>query len=139
MAEAEGIPPTASVASVGPGINYVGKDHCFAYSGKIIVANSEITLLEFDSQIGLLKMRWEWNYTNNNDTISTDDYTFRCYLNDLVITAAVTSTSDRFNENAKYKMFLVPPFTAVKITAENKNTSANNFCYSTITGRVYDV
>ena len=136
MPETDTIPVSASIASTGKGIRYV-ENWAYAYSGKITVADSEVTLLEFDTQTGLVKMRWEWNYTSTSDTISTDDFTFRCYLNDLLITAVVSSVSDRFNEATKYKMFLVPPLTAVKITAENMNTSSNNYCYSSITGRVY--
>jgi len=48
MAKAEGIPPTASVASVGPGLQWA-KDRCFAYSGSFQIATTAFTMLEWNS------------------------------------------------------------------------------------------
>jgi len=123
-------------ASVGKTLNYIGK-RVYAYSGVVSIANSETTLIEATTGNELIKFRWEWNYTSTSDTISTDDYAFFVYLNDVKLTAVITSTGDRFTEDALYKMFLVPPLSTIKITAVNKsNTNANN-CYSSLIGRMY--
>jgi len=56
MAKAEGIPPTASVASVGPGIRFIG-NYVYAYSGVINASSSSAAdtgMLDFTSGIGLI-------------------------------------------------------------------------------------
>jgi len=131
------------VTTTGRGLSVTGPKlifsedgtRCYAYSGAVVIANSETTLIEAQSKSELIKFRWEWNYTTTGDAISTDDYTFFVYLNDVVLTAVVTSTSDRFNENAKYKEFLVPPLTTIKITALNKTDTTTHNCYSSLTGK----
>jgi len=114
---------------------YVGQ-RIYAYSGIVGVTNSEISLIEGKTGNELIKIRWEWNYTTTGDAISTDDYTFFFYLNDVVLTTVVTSTSDRFNENSKYKEFLIPPLSTMKITAINKTGATVNNCYSSIIGKM---
>jgi len=109
----------------------------YAYSGIVVIGDSEISLLDVKTQSEYIHIRWEWNYTTTTDLISSDDYTFFVYLNDVKLTAVVTSTSDRFNENSKYKIFLVPPFSNIKITAVNKSDSTTHNCYSSLIGKVY--
>jgi len=114
---------------------YVGQ-RIYGYSGVVVVTNSEKSLIEATTGNELIKMRWEWNYTNTSDAITTDDYTFFFYLNDILVTAVTTSVADRFNEASKYKMFLVPPLTTIKITAVNKTGATDNNCYSSLTGKM---
>ena len=47
MPETDTIPVSASVASTGPGIRYIG-DHVYAYSGTISVSGSLTELLNFN-------------------------------------------------------------------------------------------
>ena len=70
MAKAEGIPPTASVASVGPGIRYIG-NWAYAFSGDITDAGSgsaATTLLDFTSGTGLIVARFNWVAAVNANT-----------------------------------------------------------------------
>ena len=54
MPETDTIPVSASVASTGKGIRYVGT-HAYAYSGSVGVDNNETTLLEFTTGTGYIK------------------------------------------------------------------------------------
>jgi len=122
-------------ASTGLTFNYIGKS-VYAYSGVVVIANSEIALIDTRSEGDVIKVRWQWNYTTTGDAVTTDDYTFFFYLNDIKLTAVVSSVSDRFKENANYLEFIIPPYTALKITAINKTGSTNHNCYATITGKI---
>ena len=56
MPATDTIPVSASVASTGKGIRYIG-DYAYAYSGTIEVTGTttEITMLEFTTGSGLIK------------------------------------------------------------------------------------
>jgi len=59
MPETDVIPTSASIASTGPGIRYIGK-HCYAYSGLITDNDSgspQTTLLDFISGSGYIDAR----------------------------------------------------------------------------------
>jgi len=133
MAEAEGIPPTASVASVGPGIRYLGKEHCYAYSG-VINASGETTYLEFTSGSGYILAKIQ----AVTDQANGDDFNIKFYLNDIVVGVAHAffySNSTYVLGAAKWDL-IIPPFTEVKITIQNIN-SADEWAVM-LTGRVYD-
>ena len=67
MPETDTIPVSASVASTGLGIRYIG-DWAFALSGIIGVTNSETTLLEFNSGAGLISGIFQ-NYRGTGDNL----------------------------------------------------------------------
>jgi len=136
MVEAEGIPPTASVASVGLGIRYIGTDpmYCYAFSGSVAVNNVETVLLEFTSGSGLIRATFQFYYPE----ILTDDYEYSIYFNDIVVGGHNVAESYR-NMNPGIPMyFIIPPFTKVKGTAINQETTDNNNQQLVLTGRVYD-
>jgi len=134
MPEGVGYGPQFTL-NTGLTLNYIGK-RVYAYSGIVGVTNSEKTLIETQTPNEVIKMRWEWNYTNTSDAITTDDYTFFFYLNDILVTAVTTDVAARFNEASNYKMFLVPPLTTIKITAVNKTGATVNNCYSSLIGKI---
>ena len=53
MPETDTIPVSASIASTGKGIRYIGS-HAYAYSGSVGVDNNETTLLEFTTGAGYI-------------------------------------------------------------------------------------
>jgi len=134
MAEAEGIPPTASVASVGPGIRYVG-NWVYAYSGEITVADSELVLLEFTTGSGIIVGNVQFNATN----VAGDDYIYFVKFNNIPVQGyTVLESVDR--GKADYPIAVViPPFTLVTITARNVTDADGNAQMVSLTGRVYDV
>jgi hypothetical protein len=139
MAKAEGIPPTASTASVGPRINYLGQ-HIYAFSGQIIVANATVTCLEFTSGAGYIMA----NFTQSIDSTAIDQgqlIGFSIELNEVVVNSFVefvrSMAGQEFLGLQTYE-FLIPPFTLVTTKAYTDDSSNNPF-YHTMTGRVYDV
>ena len=134
MTEAEGIPPTASVASVGPGINYVG-DRVFAFSGSVDVPNVETSLLDFTSGAGIIVGFFNSliGFTGNVN----DDFLWKVYMNDIAV-IALNATSAKDLDLNRIDI-LIPPFTHVKVTAVNASSSTPRPVGGNITGRVYDV
>ena len=133
MAEAEGIPPTASVASVGPGIHYIG-NFVYAYSGEINVANVEFDLLDFVTGSGFIVGDVEFNMVS----LAGDDYVYYIYLNELKAQGYNVQLHDRRSKPDTWLRILIPPFTRVRCTALNVSDSSSNAQLVSLTGRVYD-
>ena len=135
MAEAEGIPPTASVASVGPGINYI-KNWVYAYSGKVENAaggsGSQSVLLEFISGDGFIVSNFTWgiSFAGSNDSYTTIKF------NDLeVFTATIIESGGAVPFSPL--ILVIPPFT--KVTMLWGIDGATKSATGVFTGRVYDV
>ena len=135
MAEAEGIPPTASVASVGPGIRYLGT-YAYAYSGVIGVADSTVELLNFTTGTGILKAHTQFFYAE--DSRDSEDIRYRVKLNGAVVQQGIIGVSD-FEAWVYGFLLIIPPFTEVICDALNVVSSSTRNQAVTITGRVYDV
>jgi len=129
-------PPTVSVSSgsfTGPAetLELVG-DHCVAYSGVVVVDNSETTLLLFETGNYYVLLKWYPLFFES----TTDNCAWKSYLNDsLVQQTEADSTTDN-NETVPLRM-VIPAYTQVKITAINAATSTNRNLGVSLTGRVY--
>jgi len=137
MPEPDAIPVSASIASTGKGIRYIGQ-HCYGYSGEIIVANATVTCLEFTSGSGYIMT----NFTQSIDSTAIDQgqlIGFSIELNGVVVNSFVefvrSMAGQEFLGLQTYE-FLIPPFTEVETKAYTDDSSNNPF-YHTITGRVY--
>ena len=133
MAEAEGIPPTASVASVGPGINYVGS-WVYAYSGTIPDGGSgsaASTLLSFTSGAGLI--------VSQLSMITNSESNANVYI-DLQLNGSSVFKGLSDDVPSLYGPFpveiMIPPFTEVVL---KWGSSGSFIMTATLTGRVYDV
>lgn len=139
MAKAEGIPPTASVASLGFGIQYIG-NHIYGASGEINTNNNVLTALEFTSGSGYILAFIYWG-VDITDFDTDKNVGLEIKLNDLLFyqTRGQLSASgdwDGIVGNIKVE-FLIPPFTPVKIevSTNQANTVGQTIL---ISGRVYD-
>ena len=133
MAKAEGIPPTASVASVGPGLRYLGADHCYALSGLITVpgaGEAGTTMLSFSSGSGYIYGELSWH---SESSTSADEFIV-VKLNDLVVMQSRYSNAYYSSNDQEYKI-IIPPFTEVVMLFGNDGGTNATF---TFTGRVYD-
>ena len=81
MTEADVIQPSASVASTGLGIRYIG-DYAYAYSGIQSIDNNETTQLEFRTGGGVIVATILFNNLSDDKK-----FTHRVYMNDIVIQA----------------------------------------------------
>jgi len=133
MAKAEGIPPTASVASVGPSIRYIG-NWAYAYSGIVDVEDLETDLINATSGNGYIISRIQFHY-GPGDT--SDDFFYRVRLNgEVVVCYGVTHTL-QYTDPDNYLNILIPPVTEVRLTALRVGGSGTEQHSVTLTGRVY--
>ena len=135
MAEAEGIPPTASVASVGPGISYIGKNHAFAYSGVVNPDQDETTVLSFTTGAGYIVCETRFMTPKTGG----DDYLIKIKLNDLIVVNFITFVTDVMAQGVFPYNLIIPPFTKVDVTMENTSSNNAREWAITFTGRVYGV
>ena len=132
MTEADVIQPSASIASTGLGIRYIG-DYAYAYSGTIEVTGTtvEIPMLEFTSGSGLIQAELRFMSVEAGG----NDLNFFLYLNsELVGTNSINSAKDFYHEAIK---IIVPPFTLVEAKGLNIDTSTGRDSTAIFTGRVY--
>jgi len=132
MVLAEELPPDASIASTGLTLRTVG-NYCYAYSG-VVGVDAEKTLLEFNSGALLIRSRSQAGYPNT----SGDDFTYRIYFNNIVVYAFTSGGSNPHHEVDTWIDLIVPPFTRVKLTAENLDTGNERDQCFIFTGRLYD-
>jgi len=132
MPHTDTIPVSATVASTGLGLRYIGQ-HCFGYSGIVSVDNTETALIDTVSSAGYLTLFWDSSYSPGAYT--TDRYTFKLYLNDLLIHAEFHY--DNNIETMGITRILIPPLTRLKITAQNVTNTSSQDCLTILSGRVY--
>jgi len=116
MAEAEGIPPTASTASVGFGINYLG-EHTYSYSGEIVQSGSLQTMLEFTSGAGYIVSKMFLSGAVAPGASGAGTITsFMFELNDISVLDFKLDTGEEDSPMSVWCPLLIPPFTKVKLT-----------------------
>jgi hypothetical protein len=135
MAEAEGIPPTASVVLPGRSLNYAGK-WAFAYSGKVDSSGTDfVTLVEFTTGAGIIDFRWEYDYSSN----SGDNAVYSLELNDIAVASIFVNGGVTTPSDERLHRIIIPPFTKVLFQAKNHTGNEVIFFYGRMSGRVYDV
>jgi len=132
MAESDVIPTSASVASPGLGIRYIG-DHVYAWSGTSTYSNETKEVLNFDIGAGYVIGRFFFQYDSTSFNAG-ERIGYRITLNANEI---VDSFGGDPNQTTPYILkILLPPFTNVLV--ELKTTDANNINMGmTMVGRVY--
>jgi hypothetical protein len=134
MAEPDVIPTSASTASTGLGIRYVGKDFCYAYSGAIDVNNTETDLLNTTTQAGVIKGRIEFCYLGSN----SQNMRFRVKLNDLVIWDFEADHSQLLARGQRGLLhIIIPPLTQLTCTGQNMTDTVALPLIVALSGRVY--
>jgi len=133
MAEAEGITPTASVASVGPGLRYVG-NWAYGYSGDTTVGSSNVNLLEFTSGSGILIAEFQFS----SSQMHTDNFQYQIRLNDLTVFSYIVTDAIQYTDPDIPIRVIIPPFTPVKAMAKNISSGTTYSQNVALTGRVYD-
>jgi len=136
MVEAEGtIPPTASVASVGPGIRYLGR-HCYALSGNVTITNDKTDMLNFTSGGGYIVGKMQITLGE----ATTDDFQYEIKFNDeSVFVYAIAGTPLLHEQLDNFIPLIIPPFTLVSVNGDNLSSSTGRANYASLTGRVYGV
>ena len=134
MAETDTTPVSASIASTGKGIRYVGKEWVYANSGKIAtVTTNTMTLLEFETGPEILKAQ----ISMVTFGVTAEDFQYKINFNDQQINEVYYIDSyDSYTEDSRNFFYIIPPFTKVKITGQSIGGGAGTIG-AMLTGRVY--
>ena len=128
-------PTSASIASPGLGIRYIG-GHCYAYSGTVDVDATETDLLNFTSGSGYIVARWLPQYMVAAHV--GDDFRFVVYFNNQIVASLImAAAADRDAFYPGVVHLVIPPFTEVKATADNATQNVARLVGGILTGRVY--
>ena len=136
MPHTDTIPVSASIASTGKGIRYVG-NYAYAYSGAVALDNTtnENTYLEFTTGSGIIVGNFQ---ANNNDTgAGTDDMFYQIYFNDIVVMGYLAGGSKTYSDPDNLVPIIIPPLTNVKCTVQDTTQASTIKNTLSITGRVY--
>jgi len=137
MAKAEGIPPSASVASVGKSLRYLG-DHCYAYSGLYGASTTGQTVLDFTTGTGYIVATFQLN-GNINDTGGGFVAAWSTVaFNGVNIAVLKTASSAEDSPTTATVHLVIPPFTRVEGNIDSASDSASAYGSLVFTGRVYD-
>ena len=133
MTEADVIQPSASIASTGPGIRYIGNS-AYAYSGQIntLSNNTALTYLDFTTGAGYIVGYFHFSI----DVLTGDDMTFNITFNDLTIWEQRYGNTDPAEFQQWPARLVIPPLTAVKLLITDHSSNAVPVC-AIFTGRVY--
>jgi hypothetical protein len=121
-------------AGTGTGLNYVRSsrgNYAYAYSGAIAVPNAATTLNLFTTGSEVLVMQWVPAYVEE----AGDNMQFRVHFNDEN-SYQTTLDSRLVGSPFTYINFIIPPYTTVKVTCENKSGSSPVNVMSNFTGEV---
>ena len=140
MTEADVIQPSASIASTGKGIRYIGKDHCYAYNTTTITSTPTV-LLEFTTGAGYIVARISLygavSFNSTGELGSGDVSGLKIKLNDVIIGFIKTDTTHEDMAVPSYYDVIIPPLTKVECEFMSVSTSADYTAAVGITGRVY--
>jgi len=137
MPETDVIPTSASIASVGKGIRYIG-NHCYAYSGLYSASTTDNRIvLDFTSGSGIIVGRIQVNAAVDDDSGLYAMSFSIIKFNDVGIAIIATSDSGIDGPSVVYQPVIIPPFTHVTATLDNEGTGADQFGSVTLTGRVH--
>jgi len=109
-------------------------EHCYAYSGLISVAESELNLLLFHSGKLYIRGTAQFNYAS----VSNQDYKYKIYFNNQIVQQFnhVQNNPDVITPNVVIPI-IIPPLTEVKMSAVNTTDTASLDQIVSFVGRIY--
>ena len=131
MTEADVIQPSASIASVGLGLRYIG-NHCYAYSGQknaTYSSGADTTFIEFTSGAGYIVGKLSWSSVNQSSNVEF----FQFFMNGEMIFDARFQHAEQATTEQPYEL-LIPPLSKVTFKMGIVNSPEATM---TFTGRVY--
>jgi len=139
MAHTDVIPTSASIASTGKGIRYVG-NWAYGYSGVILIDNDPSqTMLNFMSGSGLIVASFSFG-TGDSSFSAAQNIGYTLKFNNITIFeqfSASDADGTLLYDGAVFpQTIIIPPRTQVELLGFT--TDPNNIsCYAMLTGRVY--
>ena len=132
------VQPSASVAAPGLGIRYIGKDHCYAFSGAFEASSSIQTLFLFTSGSGFIVATLTMTAPIKMVSANIPEGYTRGYqldFNGQTVGLYKVESSEHTFERAA--VILIPPFTNVVLTCVDGGTSAAYLGTANLTGIVH--
>jgi hypothetical protein len=130
----EGIPYSSqNVASIGKELNYVGS-HCYAYSGEVSVANTEINLLDFVSGKDYITAKVQVGSKAGEN----EDFVFKIYFNGTVVFSTLfNNQGTQYVDVANSIPIIIPPLTNVQMSLDNIADSDTRVWTVGLTGKLH--
>jgi len=131
-------PTSASIASIGTSIRYIG-DRVYAYSGgKQVAGGSQVLHLDFTSGSGIIVGELMFSGPCLPGNLPTGQTTlFRIKFNNVIVNLIKVETVSEDMPSILVMPIVIPPVTRVVIQAENGDSTANMVTSCNLTGRVY--
>jgi len=130
MAHTDVIPTSASIASTGKGIRYIG-DWAYAYSGLSDTSSSNVNYLEFTSGSGLIVSKIQPFYRAD----STYNLSYIINFNGIEVYGFEVTSSMDYTPYSEIHL-IIPPNTEVAVSIRNLGGGTSAAGVS-LTGRVY--
>ena len=132
------IQPSASVAATGLGIRYIGKDHCYAFSGTFAAVNTSQIMFDFTAGSGYIVATLTLTCPINMAGITAGIHRgYQLDFNSQTVGLYKLQSTDEDMPSDTEVQILIPPFTAVVLTCIDSSTSNDYLGTANITGRVY--
>jgi len=132
------VQPSASVASTGKGIRYIG-EYCYAYSGLFPGDTDPNTVLDFTTGSGVIVGRIQLNapVDDDNPTVGTET---SCNIQFNGISISILKATTGASDNAPGSInqpVIIPPLTKVVCIVDSGAVESDRYGSVTLTGRVY--
>ena len=134
MPETDTIPVSASIASTGKSIRYIG-DYAYALSGEVNTPgqHTDVTLLDFTSGSGFIVTKVLFGvFSESNNNIR-----FSVKFNGAVVMGYAISGAIDDSQSSNYLPLIIPPFTRVECIGRNLESATAIPILCALTGRVY--
>ena len=141
MPQTDVIPTSASIASTGLNLRYIG-NWVYGYSGTFLAnGDNNQTVFEFTSGSGAIVGEFECMGAvdaTNKDLIANGKHTaYTLSFNDVAVSILKISTTDEDMPSKVFQKVIIPPFTEVKLIVLSSGGSSTEKTTATFTGRVY--
>ena len=137
MPQTDTIPVSASVASTGLGIRYIG-DYAYAYGGLVQINDTAVTHLSFTTGAGIISAKISMTgAVKATDINNGEAVLFICYLNDEAVFNVKLNPKLEGLPGETIIPIIIPPLTKVEIKATSVSTAADYVCSCILAGRVY--
>ena len=123
-------------AGIGNTLNYIG-DHVYGYSGAVALDNTqnENTYMEFTT--GNTYIVGTVQVNNLDEGAATDDMLYKVYFDEQVVQSYRVGSANVYTSPDNTIPILIPPYTAVKITAKDLTQASTISNIVSIVGRAY--
>jgi len=126
------------ISASGLSHTYIGSgdnQYFYSYSGAKGVPNVETDLINTQSASGYIKSIMQVSY----GTPDSDNMQYKIYFNGIIVMQfSMSGAVDQGNWQTMIYYLIIPPYTTVRITAQNTTSTTERIQTAIITGRVYD-